>query len=64
MQRDRFIRQLRKQAKARGLPFEIDKKLGKGAHYRVRVGDKVSTIKSGDLSPLYMEIVVKQLRLG
>lgn len=63
MQRDKFIGELRREAKARGLRFTVDKKLGKGSHYRVRIGDKVSTVKSGDLSPLYMRLVRKQLGL-
>jgi len=63
MEREKFIRQLRKEAKAEGLRFEIDRKLGKGSHYRLRVGNRLATVKSGDLSPVYMRMVRKQLGL-
>lgn len=63
MNRDALIRSLRKTAKAQGLGFEVMMKRGKGSHYLVRVGEKMTTIKSGELTPHYVQLVRKQLGL-
>jgi len=42
--RDRFIAQLRKAAKARGLTFKVETWRGKGGHAMVWIGDKVTTV--------------------
>lgn len=63
MTRDQLIRLLKKEAKASGWDFEVDTKLGKGSHYRVTMNGRKTTIKSGELSPLYVEIIRKQLGL-
>lgn len=34
---------------------------GKGSHYRVRLGDRMSTVQSGELSPFHVERICKQL---
>jgi hypothetical protein len=69
MKRDRFISALREECAGRGWRLVVDSKLGKGSHYRLEVwdGDRLvakSTLKSGDLSPLYEKLVRKQLGLG
>lgn len=68
MKRDRFISLLRSDCAARGLSLVVDKKLGKGSHYRIEVwsgGNMLAktTLKSGELSPGYMAVVRKQLGL-
>jgi hypothetical protein len=63
MNRDQVIRLLRKEAKALGWSFEVDKKLGKGSHYRITVNGRKTTIQSGELTPRYVEIIRKQLGL-
>lgn len=63
MKCDQFLRELRKAARARGLELEVFEDRGKGSHYRVRLGDRISTVKSGDLSPTYVRLVRKQLGL-
>lgn len=63
MTRDQLIRLLKREAKASGWDFEVDVKLGKGSHYRVEMNGRKTTIKSGELSPLYVEIIRKQLGL-
>ena len=47
MTRDQFLRQLRSDCRERGWTLEIDRKLGKGSHYRVEANGKKTTIKSG-----------------
>lgn len=69
MKRDRFISMLRENCAAMGWRLVVDTKLGKGSHYRLEVwsGDQMlakTTLKSGDLSPLYEKLVRKQLGLG
>lgn len=62
MNRDQLIRALRRYAKDRGLRFEVDTKKGNGSHYRVRLGDKVSTLQK-DLNPGRIERFLKQLEV-
>lgn len=60
MKREALIRELRKRAREQGADFEVDTEQGKGSHYRVKFGDKRTTIKSGDLTPLYVSLIKKQ----
>lgn len=64
MTREQFLRVLRKECKARGWTLEVDVKLGKGSHHRIEVSNgRKTTLKSGELSPIYMKIVREQLGL-
>ena len=63
MTRDALIRQLRKLARKQGKHFQVMPDRGKGAHYRVEFGDRVTTIKSGELRPGYVALIKKQLGL-
>ena len=64
MNRDGLIRALRKYARKQGLPpLQVDKKRGDGSHYRVRLGDKVTTVQK-DLNPGRIERVLKQLNVN
>lgn len=60
MNRDGLIRALRRYAGRRDLPFELYTKKGKGSHYRLRLGDRITTVQS-ELSPGRIERVLKQL---
>ena len=61
--RDQFIRQLRDHAKANGLVFRFDARKGKGGHGRVFVGEKFTTVPSGELKKPTLEAILKQLGL-
>lgn len=61
--RDQFISRLGRYCRKRGLNFEFDAGRGKGSHGRVRIGDRSTIVKSGELSPLYIGLVLKQLGL-
>ena len=63
MKREQLLRELRTECKARGWDLEIDKKLGKGSHYRVSANGRKTTVKSGELSPGYCNLVREQLGL-
>jgi len=41
----------------------VDTVAGKGSHVKVYVDAASTIVKSGDLSPIYVGVVLKQLRL-
>jgi hypothetical protein len=49
--RDRFIAELRDQARARGLPFRVETWRGKGGHAMVWIGNRVTTLPSREIDP-------------
>lgn len=61
MKREALIREPWKLAKSLGKDFEIYTDHGKGSHYRVKLGDRRTTIKSGELKPGYVRLIKKQL---
>lgn len=61
MKREALIRQLRKLARKQGVRFEIFTDRGRGSHYRVRLGDRMTTIQSGELSTLHVRTIRRQL---
>ena len=61
MKREAFVRELRQLAREQGKAFEVDTGHGKGSHYRIRFGDSRTTIKAGELTPLYVRLLRKQL---
>lgn len=65
MKREQFIQELRQVAKDRNIdPPHIFEDKGKGSHYRVKFNGKMTTIKSGELTPLYVRLLKKQLGLN
>jgi len=63
MKREQFLRQLRREARAAQVEFRVEESEGKGSHYRVYFGKRVSTVKSGELTPGYVKLVRRQLGL-
>jgi len=63
MKREKFLQLLRKEARALGVESRVDKTAGKGSHYRVYVGSKFSIVQSGELTPLMMRTIRRQLGL-
>lgn len=61
--RDRFIAELRSEAKARGLSFALDKGRGKGGHALVFVGDRFTTLPSREIDPKTARKIRKALGL-
>jgi mRNA interferase HicA len=43
-----FLRRLRRYARRKGLQFTYDPRRGKGSHGRVLIGDRITTVKSGN----------------
>jgi hypothetical protein len=63
MKREQFLKLLRREARDAGKQLRIDKVAGKGSHYRVYVGDRFTTVQSGELTPLMMRTIRRQLGL-
>jgi len=62
--RSRFISELEKEAKQRGLKFKTNTRRGKGGHMMVWVGDdKVTTVPSREIDPKTAQKIRKQLGL-
>jgi hypothetical protein len=49
--RDRFLAKIRAEAKARALPFRVEKGRGKGGHAILWVGQKWTTLPGRDIDP-------------
>ncbi|MGD0633700.1 MAG: hypothetical protein ABSA13_05425 [Beijerinckiaceae bacterium] len=62
--RDRFIGELRDEAKARGLDFRVNKGRGKGGHATVYCGGSLATLPSREIDPKTASKIRKQLGLG
>jgi hypothetical protein len=62
--RDRFLGELRKEAKARGLDLRVEMWRGKGGHAMVWVGDKVTTVPSREIDPKTARKIRKALGLA
>jgi len=61
MKREALIRELKKYARKNSLRLTVVKTKGKGSHYRVYLGEKATTIQSGELKPLLVKTIKKQL---
>jgi hypothetical protein len=61
--RDRFVADLRREAKSRGLTFKEEKWRGKGGHSVVKVGDKWTTLPSREIDPKTARKIRKALDL-
>jgi hypothetical protein len=62
-ERDRFIAELRKRAKAGDLAFRVEKRCGKGGHAMVWVGDRVTTLPPRAIDPKTARKILKALGL-
>lgn len=63
MKRDQFIRQLTKEARRLGRSLEVDMARGKGGHCVVRLGDRFTVVKSGEITPTMAKVIRRQLGL-
>ncbi len=63
MKWEQLLRLLAKDAKAVGLLLEVDMARGKGGHCVIRVAERFSVVKSGEITPLMEKVIRKQLGL-
>jgi hypothetical protein len=61
--RDRFIAELKVEAKNRNLSFRVDKAKGKGGHAMVFIGDRFTTLPSREIDPKTAAKIKKGLGL-
>jgi hypothetical protein len=61
--RSRFIAELRREAKARGLDFREETWRGKGGHSMVWVGNKATTLPAREIDPKTAKKIKKTLGL-
>jgi hypothetical protein len=61
VKREQFFSDLRRWCRKSGHSFRIDSVAGKGSHVKVYIGGKATIVKAGELSPVYVGIVLKQL---
>jgi hypothetical protein len=62
--RDRFIAEIREEAKAKSLSFRVDFRKGKGGHAMVYVGAKLTTLPSREIDPKTARKIRKHLGLA
>jgi hypothetical protein len=62
--RDRFIAELRDEARHRGLSFRVEYRRGKGGHAMVWVGERFTTLPSREIDPKTARKIRKQLGLA
>ncbi len=62
--RDKFIAELREEARRKGLPFRAEKWRGKGGHMMVFVGNRLTTVPSREIDPKTARKIRKQLGLA
>ncbi len=63
MKRKQLVQKLEKEAKAKGLPFEVNTTRGKGGHWLAWCGTRRTTIQSGEITPGMERTIRKQLGL-
>ena len=62
--RDRFVAEIRREAKARGLAFRFVPERGKGGHALVLLGDRATTLPSREIDPKTAAKIRRQLGLS
>ena len=58
-----FIRKTRKLARKNGVTFEVASNRGKGGHQIVYYGDKMTTVKTSEISKPLLKAMCKQLNI-
>ncbi len=54
---------LRRHCRKHGLDVSVDAARGKGSHVTLRVADRRTIVKDGELAPQYVRMVLRQLGL-
>ena len=56
MKREQLLSALRRWCRRNGRALRVDTVAGKGSHIKVYVGGKATIVKSGELSPVYVQL--------
>ena len=57
------MRRLRRYCRKHGLTVSVDAARGKGSHVTLRVADRRTIVKDGELAPGYIRMLLRQLGL-
>ena len=63
MKRAQFLRRIRRYCRNHGLIVSVDAARGKGSHVTLRVAERRTIVKDGELAPGYVRLVLRQLGL-
>ncbi len=63
VKREQLFSALRRWCRKNNRTFRVDTVAGKGSHVKVYVDTASTIVKSGDLTPVYVGLVLKQLEL-
>jgi len=63
VKREQFLSALRRYCRKNRIEMRIDTVAGKGSHIKLYVRDRATILKDGELTPIYLSIVLKQLGL-
>jgi hypothetical protein len=61
MKREQLLSALRRWCRRNGHSLRIDTVAGKGSHIKVHVNGRATIVKAGELSPIYVQLILKQL---
>jgi len=61
MNRQQFIKRLKRLSKKTGMAVRVDSKTGKGSHGRVYYGDKFTTVVDHEIGTGLLNAMLKQL---
>ena len=59
-----FKRRLKRYAKVHGLSLEVDSSRGKGSHVMVKLGNRKTVVKSGEIGKGLLKAMLKQLGIS
>jgi hypothetical protein len=63
VKREQFLSRLRRYCRKNGLSMTVDVERGKGSHVTVEIVGRMTIVKSGELTPGYVALLLKQLGL-
>jgi hypothetical protein len=63
VKREQLFSALRRWCRKNDRSFRVDTVAGKGSHVKVYAGAASTIVKSGELSPVYVGLVLRQLGL-
>ena len=61
MKRERLLPALRHWCRRNHQSLRVDTVGGKGSHIKIYLGGRATIVKAGELSPVYVQLVLKQL---
>jgi hypothetical protein len=63
MNGEQFIRRARRWARVNGVSFRLEASRGKGGHRMLYLGERVTTVKTGEIKEGLLSAMLKQLAI-